>query len=157
MGPLVERFESEFEQVYGYEAEGNRVEPVRDGPVGALDDLPVDLVEFYTAVREVQLPDLNNGYFIHPVDFVLNSREHGTPMYAPEIVDGRIYVFGSDGGGGLFAIPSSGSPVYLLSSGPVNENVYQSMGAPPEEVSKDIEGFLYFLESTLKRVVDEYY
>ncbi|MEU4742210.1 hypothetical protein AB0G02_17345 [Actinosynnema sp. NPDC023658] len=153
---LVERFESTFEQINGYEAEGNLVEPMSTGAPATPDGLPDDLIKLYQAVREVRLPDLENGYFIHPIEFILNARANGTPMHSSEISDGQIYVFGSNGGGDLFAVPFTGAPVYLLPPGRVHSNVYRSTAMFPQKISNDIESFLLLLESKLERAIEDH-
>jgi hypothetical protein len=72
------------------------------------DDLPNDLLAFHQAVAEVRLPAITHGYWIH-------RPPHTDPPH--ELSDGRrVIVFGSDGNGGLFALPAgSGTPVLRLS------------------------------------------
>lgn len=154
---LVREFEETFEELNGYEAEGNQV--VRTAGDSSIietvygDELPQTLVRLYGVVREVQLPDLGNGYFISPIEYVLKARDNELPIRAPEITDDIIYAFGSDGGGGLFVVPASGTPVYLLPPGAVHSNVYRSVGLVPQRVADDVDGFLKYLEAELRRAV----
>jgi hypothetical protein len=68
------------------------------------------LTTLYWAICEVSLPDIGNGYFIHSASIVAEHfREYG---YV-QINDGSsdewpALVFGSDGGGHLFAVAGSG-------------------------------------------------
>ncbi|MFC0597937.1 SMI1/KNR4 family protein [Streptomyces palmae] len=101
-----------FETAYGYPPGDNGV-LVADGQSRAtaarLDDaadLPTTLVTFYSSVSELQLSDVDHGYFIHPPDLVL---DHLTEYGPVRLTDHRTgIVFGSDGGGKLFAVDRGG-------------------------------------------------
>jgi hypothetical protein len=53
--------------------------------------VPPDLATFYGVVHEVSMPDIGNGFFIHPAGNVFDDGNAGT-------------VFASNGGGILYAI-----------------------------------------------------
>ncbi|MFI2206430.1 hypothetical protein ACH47Z_37855 [Streptomyces sp. NPDC020192] len=71
-----------------------------------LTPIPSDLTTMYWVIDEVSLPDVDNGYFIHPSSTVAGHfREYGALQ-----IDGEepALVFASDGGGRLFALAGSG-------------------------------------------------
>lgn len=71
-----------------------------------LTPIPSDLTTMYWVIDEVSLPDVDNGYFIHPPSTVASHfREYGAIQ-----IDGEepALVFASDGGGHLFALAGSG-------------------------------------------------
>ncbi|WP_406447918.1 hypothetical protein OG782_03535 [Streptomyces sp. NBC_00876] len=71
-----------------------------------LTPIPSDLTTMYWVIGEVSLPDVDNGYFVHPASTVAGHfREYGAVR-----IDGEepALVFGSDGGGHLFALAGSG-------------------------------------------------
>ena len=76
-------------------------------PAGAViaDELdgrvPSAVVEFFDVVEEVSLPDVWNGYFLGPVDRVIDAYVDASPRFIT--VDGEVLevlTVGSDGGGG---------------------------------------------------------
>lgn len=72
----------------------------------ALTPIPSDLTTLYWVIGEVSLPDVGNGYFIHPASMVAEHfREYGPVQIDDEWPS---LVFASDGGGHLFAVTGSG-------------------------------------------------
>ncbi|OKA03035.1 hypothetical protein ATP06_0238310 [Amycolatopsis regifaucium] len=102
-----------FEATYGYPPGENRIAPAGDRPSAresnSHPDPPATLTVFYRTIHEVLLPDIGNGYFVHPLDHVLNELTKQGPVCLPESTQG--VVFGSDGGGILYAI-SQGGTIY---------------------------------------------
>ncbi|MER7755390.1 hypothetical protein [Kitasatospora sp. NPDC097643] len=71
-----------------------------------LTPIPSDLTTMYWVIREVSLPDVDNGYFVHPATTVAGHfREYGAIQIPGEE---PALVFASDGGGHLFALSGSG-------------------------------------------------
>ena len=71
-----------------------------------LTPIPSDLTTLYWVISEALLPDVDNGYFIHPPDMVARHfAEHGPVPIEGEFI---ALVFASDGGGCLFAIGDGG-------------------------------------------------
>lgn len=104
------------------------------------DTLPADLLAFHQVVAEVQLPDINNGYWIHRPP--LPGEDPGHPRL---LSDGRtVAVFGSDGSGALFALSTGKSaPVLRLSGGAFPGEAYDADSATV--VAADLRDFLAFL------------
>jgi hypothetical protein len=74
------------------------------------------LIHLYRTIGEVSLPDLENGVFIHPAEAVIVGLGGEQPTEAVGSLEGRIVVFGSDGGGALISITEDGK-VYKLKDG----------------------------------------
>jgi len=95
---LLETFQSRF----GFEPGRNRLgPPAAEQALASLQAIvprpAADLIDFYRCIGQVSLPDVGNGYFIGP----------------PHELD--VLVFGSDGGGALYAVPAAKpGPVYRL-------------------------------------------
>ncbi|MFD7974258.1 hypothetical protein [Streptomyces sp. NPDC059071] len=71
-----------------------------------LTPIPSDLTTMYWVIDEVSLPDVENGYFVHPASLVADHfREYGAVQIKGEE---PALVFASDGGGHLFALAGSG-------------------------------------------------
>lgn len=99
-----------FESTYGYPPGDNQVIPPdgqatrkTSGPPGT----PPGLIPFYEAIHEVRLPDIGNGYFIHPPGHVLDELAREGPVRLPESARGAV--FASDGGGIRYAIAADGT------------------------------------------------
>ncbi|MER5808295.1 hypothetical protein ABT143_08900 [Streptomyces sp. NPDC002033] len=101
-----------FQARHGFEPGSNEVvlaseasRPATDALV-ELTPVPSDLTTMYWVIAEVSLPDVENGYFVHPASLVADHfREYGAVQ-----IDGEepALVFASDGGGHLFALAGSG-------------------------------------------------
>lgn len=151
--PLLPR----FEQTFGYPPGGNELagpaDPADVASLATHDDprVPDDLLVFYQVIGEVWLPDVGNGYFIHRPDLVLG---HATGLVRR--VTGRhtgaVVVFGSDGGGTLYALAAgSGSPVYRLPPDRIVEGTYASDQDGFRAVAGNLWGFLDQLRDAVQR------
>ncbi len=101
-----------FQPRHGFEPGSNLVALATEKSHRATDALveltpiPSDLTTMYWVIDEVSLPDVENGYFVHPASLVADHfREYGAVQ-----IDGEepALVFASDGGGHLFALAGSG-------------------------------------------------
>ena len=112
MAALLEPTLDLFESAYGYPPDDNRVQSADDESRAAAarcedaGPLPAALATFYATIARVQLPDIAHGYFIHPPDLVLDHLASHKHVRLTE--QGTGIVFGSDGGGILFALDSAG-------------------------------------------------
>ncbi|WP_393071559.1 hypothetical protein [Streptomyces sp. LN704] len=108
---MLEQTLARFETAYGYPPGDNDVLVADDQSRAAaaqLEDaaVPAALVTLYSSIAELQLPDIDHGYFIHSPDLVL---DHLTEYGPVRLTDHRTgIVFGSDGGGILFALDQGG-------------------------------------------------
>ncbi|MEV0678613.1 hypothetical protein AB0I60_19055 [Actinosynnema sp. NPDC050436] len=128
VGDLLRDFQARFGYPPGEPTLG---EPARPGELAAAATVvPPVLLEFHRRVGEVALPDADNGFFIHPLGLVLADRsDPRSPKRAPALTDAELVVFGSDGGGTLFALGAvEGAPVYLLPVGEIVDGVHHGKG-----------------------------
>ncbi|WP_441248165.1 hypothetical protein [Kitasatospora sp. McL0602] len=101
-----------FESTYGYPPGSNDVllasEESRSeaAQLEGTTEIPPALIVFYTTIAELRLPDVDHGYFIHSPVHVLNDLAAYGPVHVTEHATG--IVFGSDGGGILFALGHDG-------------------------------------------------
>jgi hypothetical protein len=145
---------STFEQRFGFPPGEHEISgPATAAELAGLadlhdDTLPADLLSFHQVVAEVQLPDVNNGYWIHRPP--LPGEDPGHPRL---LSDGRsVVVFGSDGGGALFALSAGTSaPVLRLSGGAFLGETYDADGATV--VATDLQDFLAFLRREVTEFV----
>lgn len=111
-----------------------------------------ELASFYYEVSEVDLPDLGPGYFIHPVDAVVEGARNGNqPTRLAGAAEGSIVVFGSDGGGLLFALHTPEGPVVRLSGGAFVGDTYDVDDSGYVVVASKFSEFLDFLLEALRR------
>jgi len=138
---------AEFEDTYGFPPGDNVVEDPDKGGAARLAaigaEIPVDLVQLYTVIGGVSLPDVGNGIFVHDPGLVADAYtaqqlRHVTGRHQADVV-----VFASDGGGTLFALASpTGSPVYRLPAGKVIAGTYETNDPDFDIVATDLAGFL---------------
>jgi hypothetical protein len=107
----LEPFLAAFETRYGYPPGDNRITSPDDGrtarKINAHPETAADLTPFYQVIYEVLLPDIGNGYFIHPAGHVLDELAYAGPARLGGFTPG--VVFASDGGGILYAIAPAGT------------------------------------------------
>ncbi|MCX3064244.1 hypothetical protein [Streptomyces beihaiensis] len=159
MTELTEEFASHFEGRYEYPPDDHEVITV---PLGDKDevrrrleaaDVSDDLVDLYSRVESVSLPDLGSGYFIHSAGEMLDGMRDGQPTRVIGAVEDSITVFGSDGGGGLFALNAAQDKVYRLSGGALVGSVYEVDTSGLEIVSDGLSAFLNLLREELRQSV----
>jgi len=148
-----------FECAFGYPP-GNNVVVATDTEAGreavrmlTAAGIGGDLLDFYARVEHVSLPDIGNGYFIHPAEDVANGARNGQPTAVTGAVRDRITVFGSDGGGGLFALNAAGDKVYRLDEGSLIGSVYDVEDHGVDVVAADLEGFLEYLRDRVSETL----
>ncbi|WUR62363.1 hypothetical protein OHS32_13630 [Micromonospora chokoriensis] len=131
-----------FEVRFGYPAGRHTIGgPAGEEELASLANVcpPGDLLSWYRQVREVSLPDVGNGFFIHDPGLV--ACREVTSVRGRCAAD--VVVFASDGGGTLFAMEAvSGSPVYRLPGGEAVAGVYRSDNQRFAVVAEDLAGFL---------------
>ncbi|MFD8642270.1 hypothetical protein ACFV14_18425 [Streptomyces zaomyceticus] len=110
--PELGRLMQSFETRHGFPPGENVITLTTDESneaTSALVDLtfpPSDLTTLYSVIRDISLPDVDHGYFIHsPTMTADHFREYGSVQVAG---DGPALVFASDGGGHLFAVAGTG-------------------------------------------------
>ncbi|MEV2253118.1 hypothetical protein AB0I94_21485 [Streptomyces sp. NPDC050147] len=155
---------SAFESRFGYPPDSNSLEAEEGFGAAGYDEtsagpgpaLPVDLALLHRHVRDVSLPDVGVGLFAHSAQVTVAGLRGELPTRvvgggrAPA-VDEPVVVFGSDGGGSLFALSrADGATVYRLPPGRVERGVYHC-AAKPQVLAENLLGFLTYVEDELRR------
>ena len=138
-------------QTAGFPFGANEVRnPVRD-----IARLPADLHILYTLCDGLSCPDVHVGYFLDTSSRVVSATERGEPTRIDSAPGRVIHVFGSDGGGGRFAVsPDDHGVYYLPSSGGVTNGLYFPDGAAPVRfVAPSISQFLMILKRDVEAFV----
>ncbi|MEU7873331.1 SMI1/KNR4 family protein [Dactylosporangium sp. NPDC049140] len=106
---------------------------------------PDELVALHRHVGPVTLPDIGNGYFLHAPDGVLAALDQqdradqiGEPL--AEHID--VVVFGSNGGGDLYAIAVTDGRVFRLQDASYIGGVYGGTNHGITVVAADLHDFL---------------
>jgi hypothetical protein len=141
-----------FGQRFGFEPGVNAVAPPASAEavasLAALRPAPAgELLFFYGSIGEVSLPDVGNGYFIHPPRLVAGQARAGGPRRIGPPFDVDVVAFASDGGGALYALPAGGAgPVYRLRDCAILEGVALAGTGGAEAVAGDLQEFLQHLK-----------
>jgi len=114
------------------------------------------LVEFYTHCDGVDLPDVHNGYFIHRLELITRSLVNGEPTRVQNNTStSNILVFGSDGGGGRFAIVTDAPhEILYLPTGAVHDAIFDCTTVPCTVLSADFMGFLKRLLADVEAFIE---
>lgn len=159
MSKLTATLMSDFEARFGYPPDENVI--LTATPESGAESLQIlsaieahsDLLDFYSRVEEVSLPDVANGFFISSAEAVVAGIDNWQPVEIVGAFVDTIVVFGSDGGGGLFALNSTGEKVYHLTGGALVGSSYDADEAGAKVISADLWGFLEYLRSELAQMV----
>ena len=153
-------FTSSFEARFGYPPGENAVValPTRDveAVAQALKAAGVrgDLLDLYRQVEVVSLPDVGIGLFVHAAGNVIEGMTAGVhPTRIIGSVSDEVTVFGSDGGGALFALSASQDKVYKLHGGSLVGSIYQVDDSNAEIVARGLWEFLEYLRGELSQAV----
>jgi hypothetical protein len=120
---------------------------------GSEPPLPPALALFYAEVGEASLPDIHNGYFIHPANRIPASVDWGLPVRAEVDSIGDIVTFGSDGGGGYFCVARSDGSIYYLPPGQIVDGIYSGGLGEPRKIARDLPEFLARLLAVVREFV----
>jgi hypothetical protein len=155
---LLGSFLDGFAERHGYAPDENTVALATQEEIAAVlrqefgDRLPAAIAEFFGAITKVSLPDVHIGYFIGPPAYIVGLRAAREPHWAD--FDGKrreVLVFGSDGGGSLYAVPlPSGQPVYELPPAEIENGLYSGQAVA---VADDFDDFLDRLRQRLREQV----
>lgn len=102
----VEQLLETFQPRFGFEPGMNQLgPPAAEQALASLQAIvprpAADLIDFYRWIGQVSLPDVGNGYFIHPADLVARQAAGGEPCRIGPPHELDVLVFGSNGGGAL--------------------------------------------------------
>ena len=106
--------------------------------------MPAPLRELYGACDGLSAPDVHVGYFIDPASRVASAVQRGEPVLVAGVRSYPVHVFGSDGGGGRFAVGLEDAAVYYLpSSGAVDERKFiENSASPVRRIAASVDDFL---------------
>jgi hypothetical protein len=114
------------------------------------------LVDFYRACSGVSLPDVHVGYFIHEPGLVLRGLEGGEPRRLTGPYARAVVVFGTDGGGGRFALGADGDgEVLYLGEGAVHDAVFDDADGQVQTLAPDLPAFLERLLADVEAFVND--
>jgi hypothetical protein len=158
------QMEAEIEQLrnldLGYELDENVIFPPGDpGTLLGLNDAAgleaeSPLSAFYRACGGVSLPDAHVGYFVHKPELVVRGLSSGEPRRITGAFEGDVLVFGSDGGGGRFAlVPDGFGEVLYLGEGAVHDAVFDGTYGEVRLLADNLEKFLSQLLADLAAFV----
>jgi hypothetical protein len=99
------------------------------------------LVELYSEANGGDFPDVYIGYFLHPLEAILEAESKGLPTKLGGNSSAAVIPFGSDGGGGLFLHQLDGTKVFHLLPGRVERNVYLGDPGRIRQVADDLAAF----------------
>ena len=111
------------------------------------------MVEFSGRVHELSLSDEGNGFFLESAEDVVNGAGDWHPTNVTGALDDSIIVFGTDGGGGLFAVSSSSEKVYRLEGGALVGPTYDVDDSGVTEITGGFWGFLELLRQEFAQAV----
>lgn len=148
MSELASRIMRNFEPSFGYPPGDNVVvsadKSTAAETASALSRVGVrsDLIDFYSLIERVALPDGGSGIFVHSAEDVLDGVRGGQPTRITGFIHDEITVFGSDGGGGLFALSVSNGRVYRLDGGSLVGSTYDADEKGVRLVAASLSAFL---------------
>ncbi|WP_155357825.1 hypothetical protein [Acrocarpospora macrocephala] len=120
--------------------------------------VPDELFALYRFVGPLSLPDITNGYFLHPPDSVIGNTYHGRAdrIGEPFAEDVAVVVFGSNGGGDLYALATTvGGPVYRLQEAVYEVGIYHGTERSITVVGEDLRNFLEEFLAAVEAFADD--
>ncbi|MFI9549780.1 hypothetical protein ACIHAR_38750 [Streptomyces sp. NPDC052016] len=161
MTRLADAFATGFEAAHGYSpgkhevhlasAEEGKAAVALLGQAGAAEAL----LEYYAQLGPVVLPDLGNGIWIDNASSLVSQRE--SRNYPSRLTGGAtsdtVTVFGTDGGGGMYAVSHTSGGVYHLTLGALTGDSYHLDPGGYRCAAMDLSGFLEQLRTDLTEAV----
>jgi hypothetical protein len=156
MSASLRRFEVQSEDRYGCPVEPGSNVVTRKGtsvPWPPLENVPGSLVRFYDVVEQASLMDVHVGYAIHAAETLVGRGKLAHPGWID--VDGavnEVVTFGSDGGGGFFAMARDDARIVHLPPSDIRDRTWFAQAeVRPRDIAVDLDAFL----RRLLDVVDE--
>ncbi|MFJ6570666.1 hypothetical protein ACIQNU_24940 [Streptomyces sp. NPDC091292] len=159
MSCLASRFVAGFESRHGYPPGEHYVSRAtygdgRDALAAVLTDAGArDLIEFYSHVAQISLPDVGPGLFVDGAECVVEGVGGAQPTQVRSVPNRTIAVFGSDGGGALIAVDRQTGEIVRLEGGSLIGDVYEVEEPGAQVIAQDFEGFMQFLSDELLRQI----
>jgi hypothetical protein len=150
---------------YGFEAGEHHVGPPSSAAdLAAVRDrmpwVPDELLALFRFVGPVSLPDITNGYFLHLPASVIGHLDHdggrADRIGEPLTEDVDIVVFGSNGGGDLYAVVVTDSgPVYRLQDAGYEAGTYRRTERGIKIVGENLRDFLEKLRAAVEAFAED--
>jgi hypothetical protein len=159
MSDLLSKLMRNFEDGFGYPPGENRLyRATLERGRSAAEALaalgaPAELINFYQEIDQLSMPDVKNGFFVHSCEDVVNGMKGEQPTRLTGYIDDKIVVFGSDGGGGLFALSSTNGQVYRLSGGASVGSIYEVDEAGVNIIKPTFWSYLNYLRNELSHFI----
>lgn len=117
--------------------------------------VPPHLDRLYSLCDGMSLPDVHVGYFLDAASRTASAAQRGEPTVVVRESEFPVHVFGSDGGGGRFALAlHDGSVYYLPASGAISAGRFIEDGAAPARVlAASVSEFLDRLQKDVRAFV----
>jgi|GEM_PF-2158810 hypothetical protein len=115
-----------------------------------------EVIAFYSICDGINLPDVHNGYFIHPLKKFTMAQSHLIALNEDNTKISEFFVVGSTGGGNLIAIEQTTNSTYLLPNNRIENGLYFSSTASPIRIiSRNYAGFLNLLHADIVAFCEE--
>lgn len=115
--------------------------------------LPRDLLELYAHCDGLSVEDVRVGYFVDRASRAATASDRGEPIEVrPE--GWAVVVFGSDGGGGRFALRLVDHAILHLGSGAVRAGVFYDSGGLVRVLAPSVSAFVCRLRDDVEAFVD---
>ncbi|MEW2291381.1 hypothetical protein ABZ719_01555 [Streptomyces sp. NPDC006743] len=159
MSRLVLRFTAGFEAAYGYPPGEHCV--LRSTDRKASESLAAalggsgaqDLIDFYAHVARISLPDVGAGFFADEVEDVIDGLRGTQPTRVSGVSERNVVVFGSEGGGALFAADRQTGEIIRLEGGALVGSDYEVEGPGVAVIARDFSEFMQFLQRELLKQI----
>ncbi len=112
-----------------------------------------ELIEFYSIVSKSSFPDVGPGFFVDEAECVVEGLRGTQPTQVSSVPARDVVVFGSDGGGALFAVDRQTGEVVRLEGGALIGDGYEVGERGVQVIARNFEGFMQFLSAELLRQV----
>jgi hypothetical protein len=119
----------------------------------ATEEKMCEFIEFYSRVERISMPDVGSGFFVDSAEDVVKGMHGPQPTKVLGACERRVAVFGSEGGGALFAVDRQTGEVVRLDGGALLGDIYDTGEQEAELVSPSFQGFLQFLRRELNNAL----
>ncbi|MFD7456020.1 MULTISPECIES: hypothetical protein [unclassified Streptomyces] len=126
----------------------------RDALAAVLSDAGARvLIEFYSRVAQIPLPDVGPGFFVDEAEYVVEGLRGAQPTQVSSVPYRTVAVFESAGGGALFAADRQTGEIVRLECGSLVGDFYKVEEPGVQVIARDFEGFMKFPYGELLRQI----
>ncbi|MET8956280.1 hypothetical protein [Streptomyces sp. NPDC004533] len=156
MARLANAFSAGFQAAQGYPPGEHEVRLISAEEGAAAVSLLVHagaaeaLHEYYAQLGSVVLPDLGSGIWIDDASSLVSQAKAGNyPKKLAGAIHDTVTVFGTDGGGGMYAVSHTSGGIYHLTLGALTGDSYDLDADGYRCTATDLRGFLEQLRTDL--------